>query len=305
VTIFATFVILVTLMTPTIVRFETCVKIPSPDLLQFHQNPIYWSTETMTQKMRERLALVVDTLQVRGTSSVHELAAALEVSEMTVRRDLELLARDDLVRLFRSGAALTAPAERAAEPRYSLTEAGATHVEEKMRIGRAAAALVHPGDIIILDSGSTTECLARSLPADIDATVICFALNLLVEANKRKSCRLVFAGGALHENTLMFESPESVQLIRRYRANTAFMSASGASERLGVTCANTYEVDTKKAALASSLRRVLLADSSKFGTIRPAHFAELGDFDLVITDTGLPEEVAERIRALRVDLMVV
>jgi DeoR family transcriptional regulator, deoxyribose operon repressor len=259
----------------------------------------------MTQKKRERLTQVVDTLQTRGMTSVRDLAVALQVSEMTVRRDLDTLARDDLVRLVRSGATSTAATERRSGPRYSLTEAGAFHVEEKMRIGRAAAALVRPGDIIILDSGSTTECLARSLPADMEATVICFALNLLVEVHKRASCRLVFAGGALHENTLMFESPESVGLIRGYRANTAFISASGASERLGVTCSNTYEVVTKKAALASSLRRVLLADSSKFGTICPAHFAEIDDFELIITDAGLAGDLAERIRSLGVELLIV
>ena len=259
----------------------------------------------MTQKKRARLTKIVDILQACGGASIHELAGALRVPEMTVRRDLAILAEDDVVRLVRAGAALTPSAGQAAQPRYSLNEAGGTRVEQKMRIGREAAALVQPKDIIIMDSGSTTECLARSLPADTEVTVICFALNLLVELHKRKNCRIVFAGGALHENTLMFESPESVQLIRRYRANKAFISASGVSDRLGVTCSNTYEVDTKKAAIASSLTRILLADSSKFGSIRPAHFAEIGEFDVVITDTELPEEAADRIRALKVGLTLV
>jgi DeoR family deoxyribose operon repressor len=77
------------------------------------------------------------------------------------------------------------------------------------------------------------------------------------------------------------------------------------SERLGVTCANPYEVETKKAALASSLTRILLVDSGKFGRIQPGYFAELADFEVLITDGGLPPEVGERIRALGISLHVV
>jgi hypothetical protein len=106
---------------------------------------------------------------------------------------------------------------------------------------------------VIVDSGSTTESLVNAIPDGLPLTLICFSLNILVAAHRNKECRIVFAGGELHENTLMFESPEGAQLIRRSRANKAFLSASGVNDRLGVTCANSYEVETKKAAIASSL----------------------------------------------------
>jgi DeoR family deoxyribose operon repressor len=256
-------------------------------------------------KKPERIGQIIETLQATYSASIRELARKLAVSEMTIRRDLELLARDNIVRLVHSGAVLNPENLGGLQPKYSLTEAGARMAEEKVRIGRRAASLIEPNDIVIIDSGSTTECLARSIPADLPVTVICFALNVLVEAHRNSACRLVFAGGALHENTLMFESPEGAQLVRRYRANKAFLSASGVSERLGVTCANSYEVETKKAALASSLTRVLLVDSSKFGRIQPAYFAELTDFELIITDSGLAPQTAESIRALGIELQIV
>jgi DeoR family deoxyribose operon repressor len=257
----------------------------------------------MQARKRARLTQIVDSLQGPRSASVHELAEALKVSDMTVRRDLQLLARDNLVRLVRAGAVLTPPAD-SPRRRYSLTEAGATRVEQKLRIGRAAAALIGRDDVVIIDSGSTTECLARSLPEELPITVICFALNILVEAHRGARFRLVLAGGALHDNTLMFECAEGVELVRRHRATKAFISASGVSERLGVTCANDYEVETKKAALASSLTRILLADSSKFGLIRSAYFAELREFEVVITDSELDPEVAESIRALGIELVL-
>jgi DeoR family deoxyribose operon repressor len=255
-------------------------------------------------RKQERIQQIVETLRAQdlGVSSIRELAGRLEVSEMTIRRDLELLARENVVRLVHAGAVLVAP--EASAPRYSLAEAGARMSEEKRRIGRRAAALIQPEDIVIVDSGSTTECLVQAIPDGLPLTLLCFSLNVLVAAHRNKECRIVFAGGALHENTLMFESPEGAQLIRRYRANKAFLSASGVNDRLGVTCANSYEVETKKAAIASSLERILVADSSKFGRIHPSHFAELGDFSILVTDAGLPAESAAALRAGGIEVLI-
>ncbi|MBN1834988.1 MAG: DeoR/GlpR transcriptional regulator [Spirochaetales bacterium] len=253
-------------------------------------------------KRRERIHAILRLLQERSAASIQELAERLSVSEMTIRRDLNLLVQDDLVRLVHAGAVLNPGVLDSGQPRYSLTEAGGLRTEEKQRIGRRAASLIEPEDIVIVDSGSTTEWLVRSLPEEIPLTLLCFALNIVVEAHRHNGLRLVFAGGALHENTLMFESAEGVELVRRYRANKAFISASGVSERLGVTCSNAYETRAKQAAIASSLTRVLVADSSKFGRIQAAHFAELADFEVVVTDSGLAPEHAEAIRDLGIRL---
>ncbi len=260
---------------------------------------------TKANRKHERLGRIVEILQRDLAASIHDLALQLHVSEMTVRRDLNLLAARGTVRLVHSGAILGPGNFPDDQPRYSLAEAGASRSAEKQRIGREAASLVEAGDIIIVDSGSTTEYVARSLPGDLPVTLICFALNILVEAHRKKECRVVFAGGSLHENTLMCESPEGVQLVRRYRATKAFISATGVSDKLGVTCANTYEVETKRAALASSLTRILLVDSDKFSRVRAGYFAELRDFGMVITDTGIPPHYRQLITSLGIELRAV
>jgi DeoR family deoxyribose operon repressor len=150
--------------------------------------------------------------------------------------------------------------------------------------------MIEPDDIIIIDTGSTTEYIAKYLPDDIPITVLCYTLNVLLEVFKKKNCRPIFSGGFFHDNTYMFESPEGVTLIKRSRVNKAFLSASGISHRLGVTCANYYELETKKAALQSSQSRYLVSDASKFGRVRSTYFAELTDFDAVITDKSLPSD---------------
>lgn len=112
-------------------------------------------------------------------------------------------------------------------------------------------------------------------------------------------------GGALNGNTLVFESPEGLSLVRRYRAGKAFFSAGGVSDRLGVTCVNAAEAELKKAALASSQTRILLADSRKFGSVKPAWFAELSDFDAIITDQGISLDFVEIVRERGIALHVV
>jgi DeoR family deoxyribose operon repressor len=251
---------------------------------------------------RDRLAAIVQILQIQNGATLAELAQKLSVSEMTIRRDLNTLSRDHIVKILHSGAVLNPGS--VGTSRYSLAEAGTQHREAKMAIGSKAAALLEEGDIVVIDGGSTTEYLAKHIPETLQLTVICWALNILVEIQRRESCSLVFAGGNLHQNSLVFESPEGVGLIQRHRANRAFLSASGVSEKLGVTCTNTYEIEMKRAAIRSSLERVLLVDSSKFATIQPAFFAEFADLTAVVTDSGIPPEYADHIRSLGITLHI-
>jgi len=255
------------------------------------------------KKKQDRFGRIIEILQATRGTSIKELSEKLGVSEMTIRRDLELLAGEGAVRLVHAGA-IPIGADGAVQ-RYSLAEAEAERAGEKMRIGARAASLVEPGDVVIVDSGSTTEWLVRSLPQDVRLTVLCFALNVAVEARRFPGITLILSGGTLRENSLVFDSPEGAALVRRHRAHKAFLSAAGVSDRLGVTCSNSYEVEAKKAAIASSLTRILLADSGKFGRITPAWFADLKDFDRVVTDAGIAAEHADAVRRMGIELDMV
>jgi DeoR family deoxyribose operon repressor len=103
----------------------------------------------------------------------------------------------------------------------------------------------------------------------------------------------------------MFESAEGVEFIKKVRANKAFITAAGVDDKLGVTCATTYEVNTKKAAIEYSDTKILLTDSTKFGKIRISHFADLSNFDIIITDTGISEEYQKYIKNMGIKLYLV
>ncbi len=253
----------------------------------------------------DRLTAIMQTLQISKAASVQELSEQLKVSHMTVRRDLVSLVKSEKVKVLH-GSVILHPKSNAREHEsyYSLIAAGAEHPELKRRIGQLAASLIEPEDTLLIDVGSTTEYLAKYLPENIKYTVLCFSLNVVSETVRRRNCKTMFAGGLYHENTLMFESPGSLEMIRNFRATKAFVSASGANIQFGVTCMNSYERETKKAILQSSMKKILLVDSSKFGVIRSDYFAELSNFDEIVTDAGISKEYAEFIKNLGIALRI-
>ena len=258
-----------------------------------------------TKKRQDRITRIMDILSVSRGATIKELSASLGVSEMTIRRDLDLLSDDSKVKLVHAGAIPALAPAPGFRGSYSILDIAAPGAAEKKRIGEKAASLIESGDVVILDSGSTIEWLARSIPRELPVTILCYALNILVEAGQGTHRTVVFAGGSLHSDTLVFESPEGVSLISRYRARKAFFSAGGVSEKLGVTCADSAEAELKKAAVASSQTRVLLADSRKFGTVRPSWYADLDAFDAIITDSGISLDYVEVFRSLGIALHVV
>ena len=258
-----------------------------------------------TRKRQDRLSIILKAVRETRGASIRELAGSLGVSEMTVRRDLELLASESRIRFVHAGAIPLENQSEGAAGDYSLSGAKAAGAEEKMRIGQKAASLVESGDVVIIDSGSTTEWLARSLSPDLSVTILCFSLNVLLEAGRSPLRTILCAGGALNPDTLVFQGPEGLDLVRRYRAGKAFFSAGGVSDRLGVTCTDPAEAELKKAAIASSQTRILLVDSRKFATVKPAWFAELSDFDAIITDAGISLDFVEIIRERGIALHVV
>lgn len=236
---------------------------------------------------------LIKIIEAQGMLPVRSIAAMLNVSEMTVRRDLEELRSD--------GGAMAG--EQSSQ--YSLLEAIEHSNHQKEEIGKYAASLIEPNDVIIIDTGSTTARILPYLPDNINLTILSYNANVLMELRHKSGIQLLFCGGNYHLNTEMFESEEGIAFIRRIRANKAFLSAAGIHSELGITCANTYEVATKRAVISSSSQKILLADSSKFGRLRSAYFCDLDDIDTVVTDHSLQEEWRNELKRRKIELHAV
>lgn len=259
-------------------------------------------------KKYERINDLVKILKDSNGASVKELAVRFNVSEMTIRRDLTLLTDQNIIKnqygafYYISDSAKTSDS---LDDNYALGYAVSSHIEEKRRIGLFAASLVQENDILIIDTGSTTECLAREIALDTKATALCYNRNILNHLVDKPNVSIIFAGGYYHANTEMFESMEGLSLIGHTRANKVFISAAGLHETLGVTCANNYEVATKQAIFKSGIEKILLIDSSKFSIVKSSYFANIEDFDVIITDHGIRPDWIELIESKNITLHIV
>ena len=247
----------------------------------------------MSKKL-DRTNKLIEILKEKNGASVKELANILQVSEMTIRRDLEFLKSNNIVTKV-YGATIYNPSNSIDKlsSNYNINDELIKFEHEKNKIGKAAAKLIKNNDVIIIDTGTTTEKLAMN------------NANILDVIRKKKNIKMIFSGGYYHPNTQMFESPEGISLIKNIRASKVFVSASGVHETLGITCSNNYEVATKKAILNSSFEKILLLHSDKFGKVNSSYFADLNEFDTIITDANLSDEWKNRIDSLKIKLILV
>lgn len=238
----------------------------------------------------QRVNEIITLLRRKNVVSIKELKDKFNISEMTARRDLLQLVQDNVIEMIPGGAIFRSPhSPDSEEEKYFVTHEENVHSVEKLKVGQRAAMLIEHGDTVIIDIGSTTEYIARFLREDMPVTTLCFTLNTLVELYRKKDCSIIFAGGYFHPETLMFESPEGIELISRTRADKVFVSAAGVHPELGVTTVYPHELQTKKTIMASAKKRILVVDSSKFGKTKSAYFADLSSFHAVITNADLPD----------------
>lgn len=238
--------------------------------------------------------------------SVNALAEMLQVSTMTIRRDIEFLAEQNLVQFYRGGAMYNPHfIEKTANPNdYYLQQQTMVHKDEKTLIAEKAAGLLVPQETIMLDSGTTIYYLARILPENHNLTIISWSLNVIEELVQKPQNNNLIQGGIYHAETQMFENNQGMDIIKNSRASKAFISARGFHSGLGITCPYHYEVETKRAAIKYSMESILLMDSSKFGKVCSAHLADIHEFHTIITDSGIPSEYEEFIRDAGVKLII-
>lgn len=253
-------------------------------------------------KREERMKHMLKVIEQYNNIPLRDLASIENVSPLTIRRDIEEMEKLGYVQNIRGEVFFRGTNGNADE--YLLSIATSRHAKEKKAIGECAAKMINPDDFVIIDNGTTTEQLSASIPYNIRATFLCYNLNVVNNLYRKPNISLIFCGGYFHEQTLMFECPESLDIIRRSRANKVFVSAAGIHEKLGVTCVSEYELANKREIIKAGAERILLLDSSKFGIIKPCFVGEIEVFDTIITDSGVSDEWASLIQDKGVNLII-
>ncbi|MFF0292398.1 DeoR/GlpR family DNA-binding transcription regulator [Kitasatospora sp. NPDC004615] len=236
----------------------------------------------------QRRALILDQVRRDGAVKVAELVDRLGVSDMTVRRDLDALARTGAVRKVYGGAvARTATAE---EPAFEAKSGLET--DTKAALAEAAAAQVQPGSVVALSAGTTTYAVATRLLDIPGLTVVTNSLpvaELLRTHTAEDGPDLLLTGGAPTRSAALV-GPLADQAIRSLHVDLLIIGAHGVSEHAGLTTPNLAEAQTNRALIASAHRTVAVADHTKWGIVGLSSFAALTDLDCFITDHEIPAD---------------
>ncbi|MCE8035053.1 DeoR/GlpR transcriptional regulator [Billgrantia tianxiuensis] len=234
----------------------------------------------MKDRSAMRLARLQQALAGGGTIHLREAARLCGVSEMTIRRDLA--ASDGAMTLL--GGRLVMANHPHYAPVYDVDVQKDSHALAKRRLCERAAGFIADGDTLFIDCGTTLLPLVSQLATRERLTVVTYALNVANAVSLMSEVRLVLLGGLYHASSQSFGSDDMSAAIKRLGINRAFISAAGVHAERGVSCFHFHEVAPKQAAIACAEQRLLVVDESKIGQVRPAYFARLDDFDVVITD---------------------
>lgn len=244
--------------------------------------------EVMTLFANERKVKIMNLLNESQSLLGSEAAQALDVSETTIRRDLQDLEEQGFLKRTHGGAITLDLASF--EP--SMREKADFHLLQKNRIAMLANSYIQPGDTILLDSGTTTLQIARKLP-DQEMIVVTNSLPIASELAVKKKMKLVVLGGELRVNTAALVGPFAECMLQDIHVDKLFLGTNGIDTIGGMTTPNVTEANTKRAMIRASRQIILVADCSKFGQVHFAKIAEISDLDTVITDEAVDDDLAE------------
>jgi DeoR/GlpR family transcriptional regulator of sugar metabolism len=233
---------------------------------------------------RERKDHILTRLRADRRVVAKEISRELELSEDTIRRDLRELAAEGLLQRVHGGALPVAPAMLGLAERSTLSPEG------KAAIGRAAAALVRPGQVVFLDGGTSAVQVARHFAADLAATVVTHSPSVAVALSEYPRITVELIGGRLYKHSMVTTGSVAAGMIAGIQADLYFMGASGIHPELGCTTGDAEEGAIKRLLARQSAETILLASAEKLGAVAPFKVMGLSEVGTMIVEAGLPEE---------------
>ncbi|MCB0647119.1 MAG: DeoR/GlpR transcriptional regulator [Saprospiraceae bacterium] len=249
-----------------------------------------------------RRKVILEMLSEKGEVSVSELSDKFEVSEVTIRNDLDQLEQKKVLIRARGGA-LKLEANVANDQR--LGEKSKINLKEKIKIGKKAAQLVLESDTVIIDSGSTTGELAKNLPDLNDLTVITNALNIANLLGAAPQINLIIPGGYLRKNSLSLVGPLAEKSLLNFNVDKVFLGVDGFDTRQGIYTPNIEEARLNEIMIEISQEVIVLTDSSKFSKRSFAFICNPSRIHKVITDNNILLDDKKRLQDSGVEVIIV
>lgn len=254
----------------------------------------------MENKREDRLQRLLMALKKTDKIHLKDAALLLDVSEMTIRRDLNAAPAPVIL----LGGYIVIDPKNNPATHYFVSEQKMRQVEEKRRLGMLAANLIEDNDTVFFDCGTTTPYIIESIPDTRIFTAVCYSLNTFIALQEKPQCDVILCGGAFKSSNSIFTPIGRSSELDHIRPNKAFISAAGVSIEYGVSCFNFDELLMKHQAIERTKQTILVADSSKFDQVRPAAIAPLARFNTLVTDILPPQPYVDFCQQSDIELIV-
>lgn len=260
----------------------------------------------------ERRSKIQSLLVQKTTVSIAELAEMFGTSDMTIRRDLDELESRGVCQRIHGGAVVLRFMEYRNPVYPSYWQRERCQVKEKVAIGRAAAALVQPGEVVAIDTGSTAAYMAHALRDSDSCTVLTNSIRVLDQLHDATQIALICPGGTLSVEDrnasggdLAFVGPVAVANLRNFRPKKAFITTSGLTVADGIFNAGLFQAEIKRTMIEIADEVILITDHTKFGQGHGFLVSSLEPFSQIITDTQTPPEEIRALQAAGIEVIQV
>jgi len=239
----------------------------------------------------QRKQHILDVLRRTGQVIAKDLSQELGLSEDTIRRDLRELASEGLLQRVHGGALPASPALGNFAARLHVA------TDEKRLLGRAAAQMVRPGQVVILDGGTTALQIARQFPAELCATVVTHSPTIAVELVEHRFIEVVVIGGKLFKHSVVSIGAAAIEAIGRIHADVYFMGVTGIHPKIGLTTGDLEEAHVKRALSKSAAETVVLASSEKLNAASPYVIMPLPELTgMIVSADTKPDVIAPYVK---------
>jgi DeoR family transcriptional regulator, aga operon transcriptional repressor len=250
-----------------------------------------------------RASIILETVHRTGKVSVEKLAAKIQTSAATIRRDLSELERRGLLkREHGSAVAMDPVVHETFRADSSFQEQIRRMADEKRRIGVAAAKLIRAGQTVAFGAGTTTTHVVRALPPVQGVTAVTNTLNIALELSRRNEIKIFVTGGMLNGGWFSLTGPTALNSLREMYFDQVFFSVTGIHPERGLTDSHPEEAAVNRLFLKQARRKIVVADHTKFSIVANNFLSPLEDIDLIITDTGASERALAAYRKRGVEI---
>jgi DeoR/GlpR family transcriptional regulator of sugar metabolism len=236
-----------------------------------------------THRKQQILAILGQTGQVVAK----DISQTMGVSEDTIRRDLRELAQEGLLQRVHGGALPASPAVADFAGRKKLRHEG------KVAIGKAGASMIQPGQVVILDGGTTSREIARHLPLDLKVTIVTLSPTIALGLLNHAGIEVILIGGRLFKHSVVAVGAAAIESISRIHADTFYMGVTGVHPETGLTTGDFEEAAVKRALSRAAAETLVLASAEKLNAASPYEVIGLEEVNGIITERSVDGELVK------------